>query len=171
MGAKDHREKAAQQAPARCAVITVSDTRTLETDESGRAALEILRKHGHQVQEHRVVPNDRRALATAVREVLAGETDFLLTIGGTGPSKKDLTIETVRELIVRELPGFGELFRALSLKSVGTAAILSRALLGVTDGGKVVASTPGSPAAVRLALEEILVPEIGHLIWELRRYG
>lgn len=169
MGAKDHREAADALGPARCAVLTVSDSKPPETDESGRTALEILAKFGHPVVEHRIVPNDRKALAGAIEKSLAG-ADVVVTLGGTGPSKKDVSIEVAREFVEKELPGFGEHFRALSRREIGSAAILSRALLGTTRKGGVIVCVPGSAAAVRLAIEGILVNELKHLLWELRRY-
>ncbi len=167
MGAKDHKQHAEASAPARCAVYTVSDSRTTENDESGKLALEILAKFGHTVIEHRIVPNQRKAIASALK----ADADLIVTIGGTGISKKDISIEIVRESLAKELPGFGEMFRALSVKEIGTAAMMSRALLGVTARGQVVLCTPGSPSAVKLALEGILMNELKHLLWELRRYA
>ena len=99
------------------------------------------------------------------------EADVVLTIGGTGVSRKDISVESVRPLLDKELPGFGEMFRSLSVKEIGTAAILSRAVLGVTSKGKIVLSLPGSENAVRLGLEGILMNELKHLLWELRRYA
>ena len=167
MGVKDHKERAEESTPARCAVCTVSDSRTTENDESGKLALEILAKFGHTVIEHRIVPNKRKAIAGALKS----DADLVITIGGTGVSKKDISIEVVREHIDKELPGFGEMFRALSQKEIGTAAMMSRALLGVTEKGQVIVCTPGSPNAVKLALEGILMNELKHLLWELRRYA
>jgi len=171
MGAKDHHEHADAVGPARCAVFSVSDSKTVATDESGRLALEILAKFGHTVIEHRIVPNDRKKISHAVAAALHGEADLVITIGGTGISKRDISIESVREFLQKELPGFGELFRAMSQKEIGTAAMMSRAVLGVTEKGKVLVCTPGSPAAVRLAIEGILVNELKHVLWELKRYG
>ena len=169
MGAHDHREHAEKESSARCAILTVTDSKTRETDTSGRRAFEILQKFGHTVVLHEIVPNERKKVADAAEKALK-EADVLLTIGGTGASRRDGTVEAVRPLLEKELPGFGELFRSLSAREIGTAAILSRALLGVTSAGKVVVALPGSEGAVRLALEEILVNELKHLLWELRRY-
>lgn len=168
MGAHDHKEKAKKEAVARCAVLTVSDTKTAETDVSGRVAAELLAGAGHEVALRAVVPN--AAVSTSVTQALEGH-DLVLTVGGTGPSRKDASVEAVRPHVEKELPGFGELFRAMSLKEIGTATILSRALLGVTAAGKVVVCLPGSEGAVRLALRDILLPELKHLLWELRRYA
>jgi molybdopterin adenylyltransferase len=168
MGARDHRQRSEDET-IRCAVLVVSDSRTEKTDESGRAALELFRKFGHESVDHTIVPNRATRLRKALREALA-EADVVLTIGGTGPSARDLTVETVRGMIAKELPGFGELFRAKSVGEIGTAVILSRALLGVTKEGRIIACVPGSPKAVRLALEEILLQELKHLVWDVRRY-
>ena len=116
-----------------------------------------------------LVGNDPEQIRTAIETGLKN-TDFLLTIGGTGPSSRDQTVETVRSFLSCELPGFGELFRRKSEAEIGTAAILSRALLGVTPEKTALASLPGSEGAVRLGLEEVLLPELKHLIWDLGRY-
>jgi molybdenum cofactor biosynthesis protein B len=169
MGANDHREHAVKEGSARVAILTVTDTKTRETDTSGRRAFEILQKFGHTVVLHEIVPNERKAIASAAERALK-DADVLITIGGTGASRRDGSVEALRPLIDKELPGFGELFRALSVKEIGTATILSRALLGITAAGKAVVCLPGSEGAVRLALEDILVNELKHLLWELRRY-
>jgi molybdenum cofactor biosynthesis protein B len=170
MGAKDHKEHAEKESRARCAIFTVTDSKTRETDTSGQRAFEILQKFGHSVVLHEIVPNDRKKLADAIERGLK-EADLVLTVGGTGASRRDLSVETVRTFVDKELPGFGEMFRALSVREIGTAAILSRALLGISSGGKILVALPGSEGAVRLALEDILVNELKHLLWELRRYA
>ncbi|MFN3485434.1 MAG: molybdenum cofactor biosynthesis protein B, partial [Planctomycetota bacterium] len=136
MGAHDHREQARKEG-VRVSILTVSDTKTPETDTSGREALEIFRKFGHTVVGHTLVPNDRRKISEAAEKALR-EADLVVTIGGTGASRKDVTVEALRPLVEKELPGFGELFRSMSAREIGTAAILSRALLGVTSTGRVV---------------------------------
>ncbi len=151
----------------RCAVVVVSDTRTEETDVSGRCAIELLRKHGHEVVSRSIVPNRPGRIRRALKHAL-GEADLVLTVGGTGPGPKDITIETVRPLLAKELPGFGEIFRARSVREIGTAVVLTRAILGVEGKGRVVVCVPGSEAAVRLALEEVLLPELSHLAGEAR---
>jgi molybdenum cofactor biosynthesis protein B len=170
MGAKDHREDAATQASARCAILTVTDSKTRETDSSGRAASEIFVKFGHTVVLHEIIPNDRARIADAAAKALR-EADLVVTIGGTGASRKDISVDAVRPLIEKELPGFGELFRSLSAKEIGSAAILSRATLGVSAEGKILLSLPGSENAVRLGLEGILMGELKHLLRELRRHA
>lgn len=147
------------------AVITVSDTRTMGSDESGALLAELLAKHGHTVTARVVVRDDRAAIGEAVRAALASEAHAVVLNGGTGVSPRDVTIETVEPLLDKVLPGFGELFRALSFAEVGSAAMLSRALAGIARGKPVVA-LPGSPEAVRLAMERLVLPELGHLAGE-----
>lgn len=170
MGAKGHKEQAGKETPGRCAVLTVSDTRTKEDDTSGKAAAEILRRAGHTVVLHELIPNDANRLEEALGTALR-DADLVVTIGGTGISRKDLSADAIRKRIQKELPGFGELFRAFSVKDIGTATILSRAILGVSEDGKILCALPGSESAVRLGLEGILVKELRHLLWELRRYS
>src|SRR6266850_5710888 len=161
MGVQDHSESADREiGPARCFILTVSDTRKPETDESGTAAAGLLSEAGHVVAERWIVPNDRAAISDAARAAVAAGADLVLTLGGTGVSRRDVTVEALRGLVDKDLPGFGEMFRALSAKEFGAAAILSRATLGATSDGRLIAATPGSPAAVRLALREILVPQL-----------
>jgi molybdopterin adenylyltransferase len=170
MGTKDHRESASKEGFARCAILTVTDTKTRETDTSGKAAFEIFQKFGHSVVSHEIIPNEKKRIAAAAEQALK-QADLVVTIGGTGASRKDISVESVRPLIEKELPGFGEMFRSLSVKEIGTAAMMSRAVLGITAEGKIVISLPGSENAVRLGLEGILMNELKHLLWELRRYS
>ena len=170
MGTKDHRESAAKEGSARCAILTVTDTKTRDTDTSGKAAFEIFQKFGHSVVSHDIVPNEKKKIASAAEQALK-QADLLVTIGGTGASKKDISVESVAGLIEKELPGFGEMFRSMSVKEIGTAAILSRAVLGITGDGKIVLSLPGAENAVRLGLEGILMNELKHLLWEVRRHA
>jgi molybdenum cofactor biosynthesis protein B len=153
----------------RCAVVTISDTRTPETDASGQAVVDRLLEAGHTVVARRVVRDEPDQVRDAVCELADGDAvDALLLTGGTGISSRDRTFETVSELLAKTLPGYGELFRWLSYQEIGPAAMLSRALGGVR-GRTVVLSMPGSPAAVRLAMEKLIVPELGHLVREARR--
>jgi molybdopterin adenylyltransferase len=142
-------------------VITASDSRSPATDESGALIRELLEHAGHRVVHYEVLPDTPERIATAVRETLA-QTDAVIINGGTGIAPRDSTIEAVRPLLDKELDGFGELFRMLSYQEIGAAAILSRAIAGVS-GGKIVAALPGSPNACRLAMEKLLIPELGHM--------
>jgi len=150
-------------------VITVSDTRTLETDTGGALVAELLDKDGHQVVARHIVPDDPPAMRSLLTELGgAGQIDAVLMTGGTGITSRDQTYETVSSLLTRQLPGYGELFRMLSFEEIGAAAMLSRAVGGLIDR-LVVLTMPGSPAGVRLAMERVILPELGHLVREARR--
>ncbi len=149
-----------------CAVITVSDTRTPATDTGGALLAELLAGAGHAVVSREIVRDEIGEIRPAVERALArDDCAAVLLTGGTGTSPRDVTPEAVRPLLERELPGFGELFRMLSFHEIGPAALLSRAFAGSRDG-KVVFGLPGSPAAIRLALEKLALPELGHLVGE-----
>jgi molybdenum cofactor biosynthesis protein B len=167
MSVIDHRSQA--PASVRCAVVTVSDTRTDATDTSGRAIADLLGAAGHAVVLRALVPDDRVRLSALLEELLAREdVDVVLTTGGTGISARDGTYEVVIALLEKRLDGFGELFRMLSYTDVGPAAMLSRACAGLARG-RIVVALPGSEAAVRLAMQRLLLPELGHLVREARR--
>ncbi|MGD0291423.1 MAG: molybdenum cofactor biosynthesis protein B [Candidatus Binataceae bacterium] len=142
-------------------VITASDTRDAASDESGRLIRELLEGAGHRVAYYEVLPDSPEQIAEAVRQGLH-DLDGVIINGGTGIAARDSTIEAIRPLIDKELEGFGELFRALSYNEIGSAAFLSRALAGIS-GGKIVVALPGSPNACRLAMEKLLLPELGHM--------
>lgn len=169
-GTREHREDARRFEHLRCAVLTVSDSRTADTDVSGPFIRESLTVRGHTVQDHGLLPNEEPRVRAHLKVWLAREDlDVIIVTGGTGLGSRDRTIEAVRPLLDKEIPGFGELFRMLGFQEqVGTAAILSRATAGSAKG-KLVVSLPGSQAAVELALERILLPELGHLMREIRR--
>lgn len=168
MGAPDHRASARAVGPVACAVLTVSDSRTEATDESGRLIQALLTAAGHRVADYALIPNDSRRIADAVRRFLDGSAQCLIVTGGTGAGRRDLTVETVTPLLEKVLPGFGELFRGQSYQAIGTAAMLSRALLGVARG-KAICCLPGSSSAVRLGVERLLLPELCHLVWTASR--
>jgi molybdenum cofactor biosynthesis protein B len=164
-------EEHRRQAPAvvRCAVISVSDTRTLETDTGGQTVIDLLTRGGHEVVQRHLVrdePEPMRALLVALSQ--RPDVDAILLTGGTGLGSRDQTFETVNSLITKPLPGYGELFRMLSYAEIGAAAMLSRAVGGLLVR-TVVLTMPGSPAGVRLALEKLILPELGHLVREARR--
>jgi len=161
--------KAQGPAAVRCAVITVSDSRTLETDMGGQTVIVHLTGAGHTVGHREIIPDDperMRPLLESLRE--RDDLDAILMTGGTGVTSRDQTFETVTALLDKPLPGYGEVFRMLSYQDIGPAAILSRATGGLL-GRKVLLTMPGSPAAVRLAMEKIIVPELPHLVREARR--
>jgi len=169
MTATHEQHKAQGPSSVRCAVITVSDTRTVETDTGGKAVIERLEQAGHVVLAREIIPDDperMRPLLVTLRE--RDDLDAILMTGGTGVTSRDRTFETVSSLLSKPLPGYGEVFRMLSFQEIGPAAILSRAVGGLI-GRKVLLTMPGSPAAVRLAMEKIIVPELPHLVREARR--
>jgi len=151
------------------AVLTVSDTRTKETDESGKILCEMLKNRKHNVVYYEIVKDDGKEIENFINKVILDKNiDAVITNGGTGISKRDVTIETVKKFFEKTLDGFGEIFRYLSYAEIGSGAIMSRATAGVCKG-KIIISIPGSPNAVKLALEKIVIPEISHIVWELRR--
>ena len=154
---------------ARCAVITLSDTRTTETDQSGRRIRELLCAEQHVVSRCQIIPDEPTELHALLTELLAEhDLDVVLTNGGTGISRRDTTIEIVETHLDQVLPGFGELFRMLSWEQIGSGAMLSRAVGGVARG-KLLFAMPGSTAAVELAMTRLILPELKHLLNELRK--
>jgi molybdenum cofactor biosynthesis protein B len=167
MSTAEHRREA--PASVTVHVVTVSDTRTIETDVSGALIAELLEHAGHRVHGRTLVrdePDDVRRAVVALSATPG--VDVVITTGGTGITARDGTFEAVDGVLTRRLPGFGELFRSLSYQQVGAAAMLSRATAGLVDRTAVIV-LPGSRDAVRLALEELILPEIGHLVREARR--
>jgi molybdenum cofactor biosynthesis protein B len=161
-----HREAAARSGPVPIAVVTVSDTRTPEDDANGRYLRERIEAAGHRLVGYQLVRDEPTEVAFALHQLVAGEARMILFNGGTGFSPRDTTFDALDAKLERRIPGFGELFRMLSWEQVGSAAMLSRAVAGVYRG-RVVVSLPGSPAAVRLAWERLLEPEIAHLVWQV----
>jgi molybdopterin adenylyltransferase len=153
-----------------CKVITVSDTRTPDTDKSGKLMMDLLKEAGHVVVSYEIVKDEREAIRESIlRGCEQANIDVVLTNGGTGIAKRDVTIETVKEIIEKEIVGFGELFRMLSYtEDIGSAAILSRAIAGVANDTAIF-STPGSSGAVRLAMTKLILPELGHVVREIRK--
>lgn len=164
--AEEH--KAHAPATVSAFVVTSSDTRSEQTDETGRRIRQALEHAGHNVVGHRVVRDDAAALRAALDEAQASGARAVIINGGTGIGRRDVVVETLRPLLEKELPGFGELFRALSFKEIGSAAMMSRALAG-TVRGMIVFALPGSPQAVHLALDQLILPELGHAVRELTR--
>ncbi len=159
-------ERHHRQAPASvtCAVLTVSDTRTLETDESGSLIVEALKTAGHKVAIRHIVADESERIAAAVR-MLADDVliDAVIVTGGTGIAPRDRTYEAVGAQLTTTIDGFGELFRMLSYQEVGAAAMLSRAVAGLV-GTTVVFVLPGSTAACKLAMERLILPELTHAV-------
>ncbi len=158
-----------------CAVLTISTSKYWKRvrgendldDRSGELAQELARQHGHTVVYYDVVPDDAAQIDGGVESALRSDADFIITSGGTGLTTHDITIEVVGTLLTKEITGFGELFRLKSYEEIGTAAVLSRALAGVIDQ-KVIFCLPGSPNAVELALREIIMPELAHILKHVR---
>jgi molybdopterin adenylyltransferase len=154
------------QAPSSvcCFVVTISDTRTIDTDVSGKAIADLLLAAGHKLSGRAIVKDDADLVrATIERHLIGPDVQVIITTGGTGITSRDSSYEAITSLLQKRLDGFGELFRMLSYEQIGPAAIMSRACAGVV-AGRVVVSLPGSEAAVRLAMERLLIPELGHLV-------
>ncbi len=159
-----HRRSAPASVPT--AVITVSDTRTLETDTGGAKVSELLEAGGHEVVSREIVRDEAREIAASLRAALDRDrVGAVIFTGGTGVAPRDVTPDAVEPLLERVVPGFGELFRMLSYEDIGSAALLSRALAGLS-AGRVVFVLPGSRGAVQLGMEKLVLPEIGHLAAE-----
>jgi molybdopterin adenylyltransferase len=177
----EHKRQAAEAGETRsvaCAVLTVSDTRTLDTDQGGATIVRMLDEAGHRVVDRAIVKDEVSQIGRAI-EAWLGQPDIqcVLTTGGTGIGSRDTTIEVVGALLTAELPGFGELFRMLSWEQVGAAAMLSRAVGGLvsragSEGGTndtFVFAMPGSVNAVETAMRGLIVPELSHLVWERKK--
>lgn len=152
----------------KCAVLTISNTRTEETDTSGKLICDLLEAKGHCVIRYQIVPDD----IWQVRKVIVSwltdeEVDAVITTGSTGISPQDIAVEAIKPFLDKNLEGFGELFRSLSYSEIGSAALMSRAFAGVANG-KVVFCLPGSPNACQLALQKLILPELRHLLWTAR---
>ncbi|MBU9724001.1 MULTISPECIES: MogA/MoaB family molybdenum cofactor biosynthesis protein [Bacillaceae] len=166
MSVQEHKQEA--PTTVNCMVLTVSDTRNLETDKSGQLMKSLLLEAGYTVIDHRIVKDDFSAIQHIIREADANKRiEALLINGGTGITFRDTTYEAVSQMLDKEIPGFGEIFRYLSFtKDIGSAAMLSRAVAGVR-GTTAIFSTPGSSGAVKLAMNELIVPELAHVMREI----
>ena len=163
----EHKKEAPQS--IRVALITISDSRTEETDESGKLFKEKLIGAGHRIVNYTLIKNDAAAIKETVGELLdEEEVQVIITGGGTGLSHRDITVETVSPMLEKKLDGFGELFRSLSYQEIGTAGMMSRAVAGVIRG-KIIICIPGSRGATELAADKIILPEIGHMVREATR--
>lgn len=170
MGHLEHERRAAAEAPAsiRCGIITMSDTRTAETDTSGATIHSALEQAGHTVVQYAIVKDEPAQIVALVNAFAAAGCQVILTNGGTGIAKRDSTFEAIDGILEKRLPGFGELFRMLSYEDIGPAAMLSRATAG-TYADTLIFCLPGSTPAVRLALEKLILPELPHIVWETIR--
>lgn len=151
-------------------VVTISDTRTENTDKSGQLIVDLLEKAGHHIIRKTIVSDEREVIAQTIKEGCeTDDIDVIITNGGTGISYRDVTVETVKGLLDKEIHGFGELFRMLSYtEDIGSAAIMSRAIAGVSQHTAIF-STPGSSGAVKLAMEKLILPELSHVVHEIQK--
>ena len=167
MGYEEHRHLSPQKIS--CAVLIISDSRDEKTDESGKLLVNSLSTAGHEVVFFAILKNEAEAIRLKLDELARDSSvQVIITSGGTGLSHRDITVETVMPLLDKRADGFGELFRALSYQEIGTGAVLSRALAGVA-WGKIIICLPGSLKAVTLAMEKIILPEVGHMVREATR--
>lgn len=165
---RSHKKWAEKVGPVRVAVVTVSDSRTPETDTNAEYLRGQLSSSGNHLCEYRLIADEPHLVESVLSELAGSDAQVILFNGGTGISSRDTTFDVLSRSIERPLVGFGELFRMLSWRQVGSAAMLSRATGGVYRG-KIIFSVPGSPAAVQLAWEKLISPELQHLVWELNR--
>ncbi|MCP2731312.1 MogA/MoaB family molybdenum cofactor biosynthesis protein [Limnofasciculus baicalensis] len=155
------------QRTVNCAVITISDTRSLETDRSGQIIQQLLVEAGHSILAYRILQDEPTLIRDYLQELAQrADIEAIVFNGGTGIAPRDTTYDALEDLLEKTLPGFGEIFRALSYQEIGSRAIASRAVAGIYQG-KLVFSIPGSTGAVKLALSQIIIPEIIHLITQL----
>jgi molybdenum cofactor biosynthesis protein B len=169
MSAYDEHQRAAEQIVGRCAVLTLSDTRDETTDKSGARIRELVRGDGHTIADYQLLRDEPDVLNAALSALLVRpDVDAILTNGGTGISRRDATVPVIERVIESPLPGFGELFRMLSWQQIGSGAMLSRALGGIAQG-KLLFAMPGSTKAVELAMTKLILPEMRHLLRELRK--
>ncbi|MCY3709715.1 MAG: molybdenum cofactor biosynthesis protein MoaB [Caldilineaceae bacterium] len=166
---EEHRRQAEEEKGSIAfAIVTVSDTRTPETDRSGQAIRQMAEAEGHRVIASRIVPDEPEDVSAALDDFSVSGAQVIIFNGGTGVSKRDRTYDVLSQALEKELPGFGEIFRMLSYDEVGAAAMLSRATAGTYRGCAII-SVPGSTNAVKLAMEKLVLPEIQHLAWEITR--
>jgi molybdopterin adenylyltransferase len=152
-----------------CVVITCSDTRTSQTDTSGQLMMRLLKEHGHDLAGYHVIKDDPAQIRSVIEEAAAHDAvQAILINGGTGISKRDSTFEAVDGMLEKRLVGFGEIFRYLTYKDIGSSAIMTRATAGIFRG-RIIFSTPGSEGAVRLAMDSLILPELGHIIQQLNK--
>lgn len=168
MGHHEHKQQAPTQVA--CMIVTISDSRTAETDASGQLITRLLGENGHTIIRYEVAPDEPAAIEQLLREGVAAEAvQVILCNGGTGISVRDRSYEAVERVLEKRLDGFGELFRMLSYQDIGSAAMMSRATAGIA-ADTVIFSMPGAKGAVELAMERLILPELGHLVWELNKH-
>ena len=166
---KDHDHQHRSIAKIGFSIIAVSDTRTLEDDRSGKIIETMIKDSGHSVIDRSIIKDEPDEIRSTIGKAIADEeTSAIILTGGTGITARDNTPETIAPILEKELTGFGELFRSLSYDEIGSRAILSRALAGTLDK-KIIFCLPGSTGAVKLAMEKLILPDIGHILWEVQR--
>ncbi|MBN1683669.1 MogA/MoaB family molybdenum cofactor biosynthesis protein [Candidatus Bathyarchaeota archaeon] len=158
-----------QRVLASFALIVTTDTRTEEDDFTGKAAISLLKDNEQKIAKYLLIPNNSEKIRNEVEKILSDKSiNVIITSGGTGIGSKDLTVDTLMPLFQKHLPGFGEHFRRLSFEEIGGSAIMSRATGGIIQG-KLIFCLPGSINAVTLALSKIIIPNLGHMLWEINR--
>ncbi len=163
----EHKEHAPRQAS--CFVITCSDTRTPQSDTSGYRIMVMLRDAGHSVASYQIVKDEPSKIKAAIKKAVKNKkVQAIIINGGTGIAKRDSTFEAIEDLLEKKLDGFGEVFRALTYQEIGSPAIMTRAAAG-TYKGRIIFSTPGSENAVKLAMEKLILPELGHILQQLSK--
>jgi molybdenum cofactor biosynthesis protein B len=170
MSSAEHRIRATTEGPAtiRCGILTISDTRTVDTDTSGATLREMLTHAGHDVVRYELVPDEPASIAALFNGFITTGCHVIISNGGTGIARRDSTFEVIDKLFEKRIPGFGELFRTISYADIGAAAMLSRATAGVYRD-TIIFCLPGSTSAVQLALEKLILPELAHIVWEIVR--
>jgi len=167
MGAHEHKKHSIKN--INFAVVTISDTRTKQNDHSGIFIQEILKNQGHNILDYDIIKDEKKEITSKAKNLLLIEDiQSIIFTGGTGISSRDITIDAIKPLIKKELPGFGEIFRMLSMDEIGSAAIMSRAICGIAED-KIIFCIPGSKGAVKLAIEQLILKECGHMLWEINR--
>src|SRR3989338_3256426 len=165
MSHEEHKAKAPKSVS--CAVITVSDSRTPENDDSGKSIIKLLEKNNHEIINYSIIKDNKKSINEKINQLIHNKKiNAIITNGGTGIAKKDVTIEAIKPLFEKELAGFSSLFAKLSYDTIGSAAVLSRAAAGIVNK-KIIFCLPGSPEAVELAMNKLILPEIGHIVKHL----
>jgi molybdenum cofactor biosynthesis protein B len=157
-----------QEIKTNFAILVTSDTRNKATDRTGRKAIELIENEGHKVVIYDLVPNERKEIDNWINKFLISEASVAITSGGTGLGTKDMTVEAASDIFEKKIPGFGEHFRRISYEQIGTPGLWSRSSAGVAQG-KIIFCLPGSTGGIATALNEIILPGIGHMLWEIKR--
>jgi len=167
MGFKEHKCHALKN--VNVSVLTVSDTRTKENDESGKYIMKKLEENSHKIIFYSIIRDEKKLLRDEIEKLVNNDdVQVIITNGGTGASRRDITVDVVEGLLDKKLNGFGEIFRYLSYKEIGSPAVMSRSIAGAVKN-KIIICLPGSLDAVKLGVEKLIIPEIGHLVWEVNR--